>query len=194
VLCGIGKFIGHKSALRHAHNEKAIVGGVSCPNRIYQMRKKISIGIAHCGSRIRALRDGCPIGVDHQKTKRVSHRIELCKGLLLPGIGGESMQIQDDRILLVGGLPLGRMNKKSSVLPLVENAIELGKGRLSIFQKQSVMKIKKALIGFGILVGILLLFGIYKISTFRIFDDEIKVIEEFRPKDRVFSLTLSSCH
>ena len=180
--------------MRHAQNEKAIVGGVISPNRIYQMRKKISIGIAHCGSRIRALRDGCPIGVDHQKTKRVSHRIELCKGLLLPGIGGESMQIQDDRILLVGGLPLGRMNKKSSVLPLVENAIELDKGRLSIFQKQSVMKIKKALIGFGILVGILLLFGIYKISTFRIFDDEIKVIEEFRPKDRVFSLTLSSCH
>ncbi len=52
------------------------------------------------------------------------------------------------------------------------------------------MKIKKALIGFGMLVGILLLFGIYKLSTFRIFDDEIKVIEEFRPQNKNYTIRL----
>ncbi len=52
------------------------------------------------------------------------------------------------------------------------------------------MKLKKALIGSGILAGILTLFGIYKISTFRIFDDEIKVIEEFRPPNKDYTIRL----
>lgn len=52
------------------------------------------------------------------------------------------------------------------------------------------MKIKKVLIGLGIFVGIMILIGVYKLSTFKLFDDEIKIIEEFRPPSKNYTIRI----
>lgn len=52
------------------------------------------------------------------------------------------------------------------------------------------MKIKKILLGLVVGVLILLLFGIYKLSTFTLFDDEFKVVESIKIPDRSYTIKI----
>lgn len=52
------------------------------------------------------------------------------------------------------------------------------------------MKTKQILLGIGIGILILLFFGIYKISTFTLFDDEFKVIESIKIPDRNYIIKI----
>lgn len=52
------------------------------------------------------------------------------------------------------------------------------------------MKAKKVLIGFGIAATLLLFYGMYKFSTFSIFDDEFEMIENFRVPNKNYSLRI----
>lgn len=52
------------------------------------------------------------------------------------------------------------------------------------------MKVKKILIGLGVLITVLVLFGIYKLSTFTLFDDDINKIEEFSVPSKDYSIRI----
>lgn len=52
------------------------------------------------------------------------------------------------------------------------------------------MKVRKILISLGIAVTLLLFYGGYKLSTFSIFDDEFKIIENFRVPNKNYSLRI----
>ena len=52
------------------------------------------------------------------------------------------------------------------------------------------MKAKKLLIGLGIAATLLLFYGVYKFSTFSIFDNEFEMIENFRVPNRNYSLRI----
>ncbi|MDR1877786.1 MAG: hypothetical protein LBQ84_09205 [Flavobacteriaceae bacterium] len=52
------------------------------------------------------------------------------------------------------------------------------------------MKTRKILLGIGIGVLILLFFGVYKLSTFTIFDDEFKVVESIKIPDKNYIIRI----
>ncbi|MCO5242024.1 MAG: hypothetical protein M9904_18445 [Chitinophagaceae bacterium] len=52
------------------------------------------------------------------------------------------------------------------------------------------MKTKKILLGLGVGVLILLLLGIYKLSTFTLFDDEFKMVESIKIPDRSYTIKI----
>lgn len=52
------------------------------------------------------------------------------------------------------------------------------------------MKFKKTLLGIGIIISILILFGIYKLSTFSLFDDEFKMLEKFNIPNKNYSIKI----
>lgn len=52
------------------------------------------------------------------------------------------------------------------------------------------MKTKKILLGFSVGIIILLVFGIYKLSIFTLFDDEFKVIESIKIPNKNYTLKI----
>lgn len=52
------------------------------------------------------------------------------------------------------------------------------------------MKTKKILLGLGVGVVILLVFGIYKLSTFTLFGDEFKVVESIKVPDKNYTIKI----
>lgn len=52
------------------------------------------------------------------------------------------------------------------------------------------MKTKKILFGLGVGILILFVFGIYKLSTFTLFDDEFKVVESIKIPDKNYAIKI----
>jgi len=52
------------------------------------------------------------------------------------------------------------------------------------------MKTKKILLGFGAGMVILLVFSIYELSTFTLFDDEFKVVESVKVPDKNYTIKI----
>lgn len=52
------------------------------------------------------------------------------------------------------------------------------------------MKTKKILLSLGVGIVILLVFGIYKLSTFALFDDEFMVVENIKVPDKNYAIKI----
>lgn len=52
------------------------------------------------------------------------------------------------------------------------------------------MKTKKILLGLGVGILILLVFGVYKLSTFSLFNDEFKVVESIQVPDKNYTIKI----
>ena len=52
------------------------------------------------------------------------------------------------------------------------------------------MKNRKILIGLGLVILILLVFGIYKLSTFTLFDNEFKVVESIKVPNKNYTIKI----
>ena len=52
------------------------------------------------------------------------------------------------------------------------------------------MKTKKIILGLGVVILILLVFVIYKLSTFTLFDNEFKVVESIQVPDKNYTIKI----